>query len=320
MRERDISIDILKFFAALLITNSHMELLYGKYSILATGGAIGDVLFFFCSGFTLFLGRMGRFDNWYKRRIYRIYPTVFAWAILGAFIFNQHYGMDYTIIHGGGWFVTCIMIYYVILYMIKRFMFNQLRLVFIIASIITIIWYLMIDKPENYNMYGATYFKWCHYFLFMLLGAMMGMSKKEYKYNFSSDLTKLLSSVIIYYAILFVGRLYPIVSDMQIVSLIPLLYIVYYAYKVCNSVAMKRLYNNKVLGWCIKLIGGLCLEIYLVQSILFTDKMNRIFPLNIIIMFVIIIFVAYILRCMARIFSQTFKDGDYDWKAIIKLI
>lgn len=320
MKERNISIDILKFFAALLITNSHMELLYGKYSILATGGAIGDVLFFFCSGFTLFLGRMGRFDNWYKRRINRIYPTVLAWAILGAFIFNQHYGMDYIIIHGGGWFVTCIMIYYVILYMIKRFMFNQLRLVFVIASIITIIWYLLIDRSENYNMYGATYFKWCHYFLFMLLGAMMGVSKKEYKYNFRCDLTKLLSIVILYYAILFSGKLYPICSELQIVSLIPLLYIVYYSYKICNSETMKRLYNNKMLGWLMKFIGGLCLEIYLVQSILFTDKMNRIFPLNIIIMFVIIIFVAYILRCMARIFSQTFKDGNYDWKAIIKLI
>lgn len=99
MKERDISIDILKFIAAILITNSHMELLYSKYSFLATGGAIGDVLFFFCSGFTLFLGRMGRFDNWYKRRINRIYPTVFAWAILGAFILNHDKSMDYTIIH-----------------------------------------------------------------------------------------------------------------------------------------------------------------------------------------------------------------------------
>ena len=49
MKQRDISIDILKFFAVLLITNSHMEPLYGEYSQLATGGAIGDVLFFFCS-------------------------------------------------------------------------------------------------------------------------------------------------------------------------------------------------------------------------------------------------------------------------------
>ena len=45
MKERNIGIDILKFIAALIITNSHMELLYGKYSALATGGAIGDVLF-----------------------------------------------------------------------------------------------------------------------------------------------------------------------------------------------------------------------------------------------------------------------------------
>ena len=37
-RQRDVSIDILKFFAVLLITNSHMELLYGKYSMFATGG------------------------------------------------------------------------------------------------------------------------------------------------------------------------------------------------------------------------------------------------------------------------------------------
>lgn len=72
VRQRDISIDVLKFFAVLLITNSHMDLLYGKYSALATGGAIGDVLFFFASGFTLFLGAR-TFDNYYKRRINRIY-------------------------------------------------------------------------------------------------------------------------------------------------------------------------------------------------------------------------------------------------------
>lgn len=152
MKERDISIDILKFIAAILITNSHMELLYSKYSFLATGGAIGDVLFFFCSGFTLFLGRMGRFDNWYKRRINRIYPTVFAWAILGAFILNHDKSMDYTIIHGGGWFVTCIMIYYVVLYFIQRFYIKHLKLCFGIAALICIIWYMTIEHSVNYNM------------------------------------------------------------------------------------------------------------------------------------------------------------------------
>ena len=46
MRQRNPSIDILKFFAALLITNSHMGLLYQEpLAKLTTGCAIGDVLF-----------------------------------------------------------------------------------------------------------------------------------------------------------------------------------------------------------------------------------------------------------------------------------
>lgn len=320
MKERNIGIDILKFFAALLITNSHMELLYGKYSLLATGGAIGDVLFFFCSGFTLFLGKMGRFDNWYKRRINRIYPTVFAWAILGAFLFNQKASMDYTIIHGGGWFVTCIMIYYVALYFIQRFMLHHLKWVFGAVGLICIIWYVVIERPADYNMYGNTYFKWCHYFLFMLLGAIMGISQKQWDFHLKTDLIKLITSTVIYYAILFAGKKYVIISELQIVSLIPLLAIVYYFYKVCSSQTLKQWYSHKIMGWIIHFAGGLCLEIYLVQSILFTDKMNNIFPLNIPIMFIIILAVAYLLRCCARLFSQTFKDGEYDWKAIFKLI
>lgn len=318
MKQRNIGIDILKCVAAIMITNSHMELLYGKYSILATGGAIGDVLFFFCSGFTLFLGRMGRFDNWYKRRINRIYPTVFAWAILSAFVFNNKLPMDYIIIHGGGWFVTCIMIYYIALYFIQRFCLSRLKLIFGIVSIICIIWYLSIERPEGYNMYGNTYFKWCHYFLFMLLGAIMGISKKEYQYYLRKDLLLLLLSIIVYYSVLFAGRKNLIMEELQIISLIPLLFITFYFYKVCNNELLKQIYNKKITGWFIKFIGGLCLEIYLVQSSLFTDKMNSIFPFNLFIMFVIIVLVAYILRCASRLFSQIFKEGDIDWKSIVK--
>ena len=59
MRERNLNIELLKFLAVVLVANSHMGLLYGKYSFLATGGAIGDALFFFVSGFTLFLSKSG---------------------------------------------------------------------------------------------------------------------------------------------------------------------------------------------------------------------------------------------------------------------
>lgn len=47
MRERNISVDILKCIAAIIITNSHMDALYPNFKSLATGGAIGDALFSF---------------------------------------------------------------------------------------------------------------------------------------------------------------------------------------------------------------------------------------------------------------------------------
>lgn len=54
-KERDINIDTLKLLTALLITNSHIAILYPEnLKMLSTGGVIGSALFFFCSRYTLF--------------------------------------------------------------------------------------------------------------------------------------------------------------------------------------------------------------------------------------------------------------------------
>lgn len=319
MRQRDISIDILKFFAVLLITNSHMEPLYGKYSILATGGAIGDVLFFFCSGFTLFLGRERRFDNYYKRRINRIYPTVLMWALIASVFFRQHYDMTYIVLYGGGWFVSCIMIYYVVLHFIRKFAFNHLKAVFFFFALLTLVWHWLIDKPIGYNMYGATYFKWCHYFLFMLLGAILGSHPIQRKISLKWDSLKLLVCILLFYGILIACRKWEIAQNMQVISLLPLLGTTYYFYKVCKSDALKRLYVTRFIGPVMKTISGLCLEVYLVQGVLFTERFNKWFPFNLLIVFVTILLVAYLLRCMARWFSQTFRDGDYEWEKVFRI-
>ena len=102
MTKRDTSIDILKFLAVFLIINSHMDSLYVKYSLLATGGAIGDALFLFASGYTLLLSkRQLSFGNWYKRRINRIYPSVLVCAVVGALITSAD-NVSLMSIWGGG--------------------------------------------------------------------------------------------------------------------------------------------------------------------------------------------------------------------------
>lgn len=325
MKKRDISIDILKFFAALIITWSHFEKPLGDYSMLATGGTFGDVLFFFCSGYTLLLGKDAGFFNWYKRRINRIYPTVFAWALIASVAFGANKNMAEILLEGGGWFVSCIMIYYVILWFLKRYAINRLYYAMGATVILTLVVYFVWGTGNaNGSMYHASCFKWIPYFLYMLLGAMYGLKYKErtqkgeiITYKMLPSLLWLLVSVVLYYVFFSFYKYNDILNAIQLLSVIPLLGVCIYFYRLCNTSVLINLYHSKVGNTIIRFIGGLCLEIYLVQNPLLTDKMNNIFPLNILIIFAEIIVLAYILRCVARIWSQTFKDGEYDLKWIV---
>lgn len=105
----------------------------------------------------------------------------------------------------------------------------------------------------------------------------------------------------------------------QIISLIPLMGIVFYFYKWCHADFWKKLYAKKMWYTVIMIISGLCLESYLIQYSVFTTKMNGIFPFNLPIMVIMVLLVAFICKCLSRLFSQTFGAGDYEWKEIIKL-
>lgn len=180
-------------------------------------------------------------------------------------------------------------------------------------------YFMLIDTPMDFNMYREGYFKWFHFFMFMLMGTMMGISQREYKYHFVWDGLKLTGCVVVYYA-LYAFKDIAAYNKFQMLTWIPLLGTVFCFFKLCNSDFMKKAYHHRIVGWPIKLVGGLYLDIYLVQTSLFTDKMNAIFPFNLIVMFAIIVLAAYILRCSARLFAQTFKDMDYDWKAVFKAV
>ncbi len=323
--KRDISIDLIKFLAALLITNSHMGLLYGKYNVLATGGCIGDTLFFFCSGFTLFLKPLGGanlFFNWYKRRINRIFPSVVAVAILGSIFFGTHNDILNIILHGGeiikggGWFIPCILLYYIALFFVGVFLINKMWIVFAGVIIGTIIWYF--SGISDCTLYGD-YIRWLLFFDFMLLGSKVGMSKEQIKIRPVKDVIMLFMSVVLFYVFFILSIKIKNLGYLELASLPPLFGIMYYLYKAGSCMWVKKIYNSKVGNLIIRVIGGLTLEIYLVQNYLFTDKMNDIFPLNIIIMFILIFVAAYLARCFARIISQTFKEDKYNWSKVISL-
>lgn len=322
MKERNISIDFLKFFAVLLITNSHMENLYGDYSFLATGGTIGDALFFFCSGFTIFSRPMNgilEFPNWYKKRINRIYPTIIATALIGSVFFNTQTDILEIILAKKYWFVPCIMIYYVAIFFIGSYFKDNFLPIFISVIALTAVWFYFLSQTPGFLIYGGHIIRWLLFFDFMLLGAKMGTMTDKIKSKPILDTIMLFLCIITFYILLILGMRANYFVVFQFFSIIPLMGVVYYFYKVGASKAIEKIYRNKSGNFIIRFISSLCLEVYLVQNFIFTDKLNHIFPLNILIILLIIFIAAYLTRCLSRFISQTFKDTPYEYKKIIEL-
>lgn len=322
MRHHEYAIDFLKFFAALLITNSHLEVFDPTYPF-ATGGSIGDVLFFFCSGYTLFMGRMGRFDNWYKRRLNRIFPPVICWGIIAAFYFDSRDSIDSVIMNGGGWFVQCILLYYILAYPIRKYMSKYLPAVLGCTVAAACIWYLA-QRENIVFLYGWNYCKWAFFFLFFLQGASKGLQTssdtENNKYGFWKTLGALSGCILAWYGLLYVQQAYQLTDIIQLFSILPLLGISYFFFHWCKSKPMENLFNHSLLNPVFRFIGGLCFEIYLVQYTLFHNiHLQASYPLNIIIIWLLIFLWAYLLHVFTNFFTQTIKDQDYEWRDIFKV-
>lgn len=323
--KRDFAVDIVKFFAVFLIINSHADIMYPKMSILATGGAIGDGLFLFVSGYTLFLGRSQCFGSYYKRRIKRIYPSVFA-AI--AFIHLVKGDCSFEVSEfGGGEFIIAIMIYYVLLFLVRKYAIKHIVKILGVIAFITLFVYL-IWFPYKYEVgtkgiYGiTTLFRWIPYFAFMLMGAYMGlrckngMVKKEKQWR---NFCIVILCLVLFYGIQFISKKYTFIAPVQIFTLLPLLGVVVHFYKWSKSDYFLRAYQKAWGNKIIMFVSGICLESYLIQFVFFTDKMNSIWPFNILIIFAIIVVCSYFVKVVARLFSQTFEDGEYNWKKIFSV-
>lgn len=323
LRQRDISIDILKFLAVFLIINSHMDMCYPpRYSMLATGGAIGDSLFLFVSGYTLFMGRMDNFGNWYKRRVNRIFPSAFICAMIWS-VLTWSDSVDISRLWGGQ-FCIAIMGYYVILYFVRKYAIKHVPLIMFLVGLISLVAYVFFF-PYKYEtgekgLYGiTTLYRWIPYFGFMLMGAYVESNKDKVVSRPVIDGILFLFSLLVFYGIQMAAKKNASVAPYQIVTLVPLMGVIFFFYKLCNINGLEKIYYSKIVHPIIMTVSGLCLESYLIQFAIFTDKLNFLFPLNLFIITMAILGISFICKILARLFTQTFCPNAYDWKAMIKL-
>lgn len=245
--------------------------------------------------------------------------SVFTMLLIGFYSFESLTWLKVL----GGEFVVAIMVYYILLWLVKMYCLKQIPLVFLMVTAVTLVCYYFFPykhETGEKGLYGiSTLFRWVPYFGVMLLGAYVGKTRGSIKFSFWPDLLKLLLCGLSFYGIQLAAKRMPEIAPWQIVT-VPLLYgIVFYSYKCCNAEWLKKLYHTHWANNVIMVIGGLCLESYLIQWSVITDRLNSLFPLNLLVIDLAVLAMSYVVRCVARTISQTFGDGDYDWAKVFAL-
>lgn len=312
VRKRDVAVDFVKVIATILVLNSHMQICYGSHSSLATGGGIGDALFFFVSGFTLFIGKKINFIDWYKRRLGRIFPTVIAMGLVACLIFGKNYSFIDVMTASKYWFLQCIFICYLILYPVIRYNI-RLSIFLPISILLMVIAFFYLFDFHGQLFYGIdNFFRWIVYFTIMLVGGGIFHISKKIHYKWWA-----LPCVIINTALWYGTNYLSKGNSYQLLSYIPLVGICFFLYQTGKAPLVERFFSNKIFGNVLFIIGNLCLESYLIQKYIFTDSLNKIFPLNIPIIMVAVLFSAYLLHMLSSIISQTFNSAPFDWKTLL---
>lgn len=300
-------LDALKVAAILLVVNFHMGALYEEFRFLSTGGDIGNGLFFFCTGILLSSRCVGNFDDWYLRRLGRLCPSLVAWAFLANMPLRSALWGD------GLWFVKCILIYYVAFFVVMRFFKNYLGVALCCSLIIvTFRWFTLIGSSNCEIYHGMRYWMW---FPCMLLGAMSDTCFNRVRGYVS--LLIAFASFITYNAVHYYAWRCPSFSWGLIVQIIPLMTLCLGLYYLFTSRFATRVLSYSWLLAPITFVSGLTFDIYITHFCLITTRLNSIFPLNIILVMMLMICLAWVNRVLGKLFAQILsREKHIEWRRV----
>jgi len=302
----------LRFVAIICIANSHLDDLY-PVPLLATGGSIGNALFFMLSGYGLFLSANIQdkpFLPWYKRRILRIYPSMLlatilmiviaqsAWRTLGFFGYVRLFiwPTDY-------WFIAALMIFYVIFYVIWQRQNHKYFLVGIFILVLPYLYfYLTVVDLSFYSIEGPAsgYFKCIFYLQTMFFGGYLAGCGRSGQPNFFKDGLALVCFIALYYGILFFMSKFG-GFQYQAVTHLLMFPILFFFLRFAESKEITALVQSKYVGPVISLMAALTLEIYLLHGYVraFPFVLKTIFPLNLVVFWLVTIALSFVLNRVA---------------------
>ncbi len=315
-----ISIDILKCIATLLIINHRLQISYGDYKIFATGGAIGVSIFFFCSGYCLAHSNAKSLFQWMQKRIGRLYPAIWISMFL-IMMKGENVSWASFLISSNYWFIQALIIFYILLYPLTRYLPNHIGKIILIVSLIYICIYMHIPHTKE-SLLGETYLKWLLFFIIFLIGVLI---RNKNTMNNGKLIVNISIAIIMYGMFYGIWLCFSLLKNFSATLLsIPFLFlgtiILFYAFS--SNTINKILFNCKKLNFLINFLSAITLEVYLIQRV-FTDKFEDIiyflFPINIPIIFIFVLMQAYILHVLSKIISSSFAGTSISFKDSLKI-
>src|SRR5262245_3464072 len=176
------ALDVLRALAILLVTNSHLDAIYPD-ARMSTGGAFGNALFFFISGWGLALGigPTSAFGPWIARRLLRIYVPLWTAVALIALIAPGHVTrhdlpwLQTWVWPTWYWFVSAIVLFYPPYFALaRRFGANGLA-VAALSLVPLYVWLYLHGLDLSTDSLEAGRFKWIFYAQTMLLGGWFAL-------------------------------------------------------------------------------------------------------------------------------------------------
>jgi peptidoglycan/LPS O-acetylase OafA/YrhL len=293
--------NFLRFVAILLIINHHLHDYY-PIRYFATGGAMGNALFFVLSSFGLFLSEKKNpkpFTAWYTQRIKRIYPTVWIVLVILTLPYKLYMNALDTdniltflgyFFYPPFWFLQLLMIFYLLIFpIIKRYSTKIIYYIIITLFVLYAFVYLNYIDLSIWSIEENIFLKCIFYFMIFLFGVYLADRRDKIRYSGLQDWGLLFLSVFLIYGHKFL-MLKNMASSFQFIQQFLLLPFIYYFFKISRSgLVQKHIMGVPIISRIVNYISDMTLELYLVHLyvLIFILKLNLLFPVNIILLLIV---------------------------------
>lgn len=310
---------VLRTVACLLITNSHGENVY-PIRILASGGLLGDAIYFAISGYCLYSLKELRFLPWYGKRLKRVYiPT---WITAGLFIITGIYGKvgakrvwELLVWPTHYHFVASILVMYIVFFFAVRYINagearcnrRLVQMVLAGAAVFLVLFYTAYDRSYYHIDDVNNHIIWFLYFSSMMVGAYFRMNSSKYLGR-----TTVLSWIgVLGCGILYIvtklgctkGLIPPMVQWINQVTLLVLLVFIFRSF-IGLEEFIKKVPSSVMAP--IQFVSNMAFEIYLAQAVIIPtfNTGKETFPYNFLVVMSITFLCAYWVHVLSDMVVQ----------------